>query len=44
MNVVEFLKADVLRIVTIEQFIYMLNTWVLEPNLRHELELAFKVS
>ncbi|XP_053610604.1 uncharacterized protein LOC128675311 [Plodia interpunctella] len=37
------LKAGYLRIVTKEQFIYMLNKWVLETTLKHELTLAFKI-
>ncbi|XP_013199400.1 troponin C [Amyelois transitella] len=37
------LKAGQLRIVTKEQFIYMLNQWVLETTLKHELMLAIKI-
>lgn len=43
MKEAEYLKAGVLRILTWEQFIYMLNKWVLEPEIKHEVLLAFKV-
>ncbi|XP_028042056.1 calmodulin-like [Bombyx mandarina] len=43
MNEVERLKAGALRLLTREQVIYMLNKWVLEPDIKHELCLAFKV-
>ncbi|XP_028166789.1 calmodulin-like [Ostrinia furnacalis] len=43
MTEVEKLKAGVFRALTKEQVIYMLDKWVLETNLKHELRLAFKV-
>lgn len=43
MTEAEALKAGVFRALTKEQVIYMLNKWVLETNLKHELELAFRV-
>ncbi|KOB69836.1 Calmodulin [Operophtera brumata] len=43
MLVAERLKADVTRILTWEQFIYILDTRVLEPEIKHELLVAFKV-
>lgn len=44
MALTEKLQAGVTRLITKDQFIYMLDKWVLEPELRHELILAFKVS
>ncbi|RVE45794.1 hypothetical protein evm_009544 [Chilo suppressalis] len=43
MSEAEKLKAGVLRMLTKEQVIYMLNRWVVGTNLKHELLLAFKV-
>ncbi|KAJ0174648.1 hypothetical protein K1T71_009756 [Dendrolimus kikuchii] len=39
----EKLKAGVTRMLTKEQVIFILNKWVLEPDLKHELSLAFKI-
>lgn len=44
MNEVETLKAATTRMLTKEQFIYILDKWVIEADLKHELKLAFKVS
>lgn len=44
MTEAEHLKAGALRILTWEQLIYMLDKWVLEPEIKHELVLAFKVN
>ncbi|CAB3234068.1 unnamed protein product [Arctia plantaginis] len=43
MTEVEKLKADVTRMLTREQFIYILNLWFLHPDIKHELKLAFQV-
>lgn len=43
MTEAEKLKAGVFRALTKEQVIYMLDKWVLETTLKHELTLAFKV-
>ncbi|CAH0680123.1 unnamed protein product [Chilo suppressalis] len=43
MSEAEKLKAGVLRMLTKEQVIYMLNRWVVGTTLKHELLLAFKV-
>ncbi|XP_068618054.1 uncharacterized protein [Battus philenor] len=39
----EKLKAGVSRILTKEQILYLLDKWVVEADLKHELKLAFKV-
>lgn len=44
MTEVEKLKADVTRMLTRGQFIYILNLWVLLPDIKHELKLAFQVT
>lgn len=44
MTEAEKLHAGVTRMLTKDQFIYMLNLWVRESDIRHELELAFQVS
>ncbi|XP_026756391.3 uncharacterized protein LOC113516210 [Galleria mellonella] len=43
MNEAEKLKAGVTRMLTKEQFIYILDKWIVETNLKHELGLAFKI-
>lgn len=43
MNEAEKLKAGVTRMLTRDQFIYILNTWVIEAEIKHELLLAFEV-
>ncbi|XP_023948603.1 calmodulin-like [Bicyclus anynana] len=43
MSQVEILKAGINRVLTKDQFIYLLDKWVIEPDLKHELKLAFKV-
>ncbi|XP_046969820.1 calmodulin-like [Vanessa cardui] len=43
MNEVEKLKAGIIRMITKDQFIYMLDKWILMPDIKHELKLAFKV-
>lgn len=43
MNEAEKLKAGTTRMLTKEQFIYILDKWVLTPDIKHELLLAFKV-
>lgn len=43
MTEAEKLKAGVLRVLTKDQFIYMLNVWVQEAEIKHELLLAFQV-
>lgn len=43
MTQAENLNAGVNRMLTKDQFIYMLNLWVVEPEIKHELELAFAV-
>ncbi|CAH0725764.1 unnamed protein product, partial [Brenthis ino] len=40
---VEKLKAGITRMLTKEQFIYMLDKWVIEADIKHEIKLAFKV-
>ncbi|XP_072944990.1 uncharacterized protein [Epargyreus clarus] len=43
MREAEKLKAGVTKMLTRDQLIYMLDKWILEPDLKHELKLAFKV-
>ncbi|XP_050347409.1 calglandulin-like [Nymphalis io] len=43
MKEVEKLKAGIIRMITKDQFIYMLDKWILMPDIKHELKLAFKV-
>ncbi|XP_030040400.1 calmodulin-like protein 6 [Manduca sexta] len=43
MTEAENLKAGTTKMLTKDQFIYMLNKWVIEPNITHELLLAFKI-
>ncbi|XP_059052705.1 calmodulin-like isoform X2 [Achroia grisella] len=43
MNEAEKLKAGVTRMLTKEQFIYILDKWIVKANLKHELLLAFKI-
>lgn len=43
MTEAEKLHAGVTRMLTKDQFIYMLNLWVRESDIRHELELAFQL-
>lgn len=43
MNKVEKLKAGTTRVITKDQFIYVLNEWILMPDIKHELKLAFNV-
>ncbi|XP_045451426.1 calmodulin-like [Melitaea cinxia] len=43
MNMIEKLKAGTTRVITKDQFIYVLNKWILMPDIKHELKLAFKV-
>ncbi|XP_069360912.1 uncharacterized protein [Maniola hyperantus] len=40
---VENLRAETIRMLTKDQFIYVLHKWVIEPDLIHELKLAFRV-
>ncbi|XP_039756524.1 uncharacterized protein LOC120631142 [Pararge aegeria] len=40
---VENIKAEMTRMLTKDQFIYMLDKWVIEADLKHELKLAFNV-
>ncbi|XP_045774569.1 calmodulin-like [Maniola jurtina] len=40
---VEKLKAETIRMLTKDQLIYILDKWVIEADLKHELKLAFKV-
>ena len=39
----ERLHAGVTRMLTKDQFIYILNLWVQDAEIKHELILAFKV-
>ncbi|VVC92132.1 uncharacterized protein LOC126966272 [Leptidea sinapis] len=39
----ERFKAAVTRMITRDQFIYMINKWTILPDLKHEIKLAFKV-
>lgn len=39
----EMLKAGITRLLTKDQIIYMLDSWAIEPEIKHELQLAFKV-
>ncbi|XP_021195001.3 uncharacterized protein LOC110379599 [Helicoverpa armigera] len=43
MTEAEKLNAGVIRMLTKDQFIYILNVWVQEADIKHELQLAFKV-
>lgn len=43
MNKIEKLKAGTTRVITKDQFIYVLNEWILMPDIKHELKLAFNV-
>ncbi|XP_049872164.1 uncharacterized protein LOC126373723 [Pectinophora gossypiella] len=43
MKEVEILKMGTHRMLIKDQFIYILNQWVMEPDMKHELKLAFKV-
>ncbi|KAI5642154.1 EF-hand domain pair domain-containing protein [Phthorimaea operculella] len=43
MRQVEALKMERQRMLTKDQFIYMLDKWVMEPDMNHELKMAFKV-
>lgn len=43
MDEAEKLKAGVSRFITKDQFIYMINKWVKEVNIKHEIVLAFEV-
>ncbi|CAH2092917.1 unnamed protein product [Euphydryas editha] len=43
MNEIEKLKAGATRMITKDQFIYILNKWVLMPDIKNEIKLAFKV-
>ncbi|XP_013148338.1 PREDICTED: centrin-3-like [Papilio polytes] len=39
----ETFNAGISRVFTKEQILYMLDKWVIEANIKHELKLAFKV-
>lgn len=39
----EKLNVSVTRQLTKEQFLYLLDQWIIEPEIKHELKLAFKV-
>ncbi|KAJ2945618.1 hypothetical protein O0L34_g441 [Tuta absoluta] len=43
MKEVEALKMERYRMLIKDQFIYILDKWVVEPDMKHELKLAFKV-
>ncbi|XP_061379258.1 calmodulin-like [Danaus plexippus] len=43
MKEAENLNAGISRMLTVEQVLYMLDKWIIEPEIKHELKLAFKV-
>lgn len=43
MKEVEILNMGAQRMLTKSQFIYLLNKWLLLPDMRHELSMAFGV-
>lgn len=43
MDEAEKLQAGLSRLITKDQFLYMINKWVIEANIKHELMLAFEV-
>ncbi|XP_045522865.1 uncharacterized protein LOC123713306 [Pieris brassicae] len=43
MEEAENLKAGITRMLMYDQVVYMLNKWTMLPDLKHELQLAFKV-
>lgn len=44
MKEAENLNAGISRMLTVEQVLYMLDKWIIEPEIKHELKLAFKAS
>ncbi|CAG9564729.1 unnamed protein product [Danaus chrysippus] len=44
MKEAENLNAGITRMLTVEQVLYMLDKWIIEPEIKHELKLAFKAS